>query len=81
VFWQSVELHWKGNITAVLLTGMGRDGAQSMLRLRRSGAYTIVQDQKTCAVFGMPKAAIELGAAIDILPIDSIADSILKNTN
>jgi len=81
VFWQSVEQHWKGSITAVLLTGMGRDGAQSMLRLRQSGAYTIAQDQESCAVFGMPKAAIELGAVIDILPIDSIADSILKNTN
>jgi two-component system response regulator WspF len=78
VFFDSLEKHWKGSITAVLLTGMGRDGAKSMLKLRQSGAYTIAQDQQTCAVFGMPKAALELGAAVDILPIDNIANSLLK---
>lgn len=78
VFFGSLEQHWKGSITAVLLTGMGKDGAKSMLKLRQSGAYTIAQDEQTCAVFGMPKAALELGAAVDILPIDNIANSLLK---
>jgi len=78
VFWQSLEQHWKGRITAVLLTGMGRDGAKSMLSLRQSGAYTIAQNEETCAVYGMPKAAIDLDAAIDVLPIDDVANALLK---
>lgn len=78
VFWQSLEMHWKGRITAVLLTGMGKDGAKSLLSLRKHGAYTIAQDEQSCAVYGMPKAAVEVGAAMDILPIDKIADSIQK---
>lgn len=81
VFWQSLEQHWKGKITVVLLTGMGRDGARSMLSLRQHGAYTIAQDKKTCAVYGMPKAAVDLNAAMDILPINDIAMSLLKKTN
>jgi len=81
VFWQSLEQHWKGHITVALLTGMGRDGARSMLSLRQHGAYTIAQDEQTCAVYGMPKAAIDLNAAIDILPVDDIANSLLKNTH
>lgn len=81
VFWQSLEHHWKGDIIAVLLTGMGKDGAKSMLSLRQYGAHTIVQNKQTCAVYGMPKAAVELNAAIDILPIENIADSILKITD
>ncbi len=78
VFWQSLEQNWKGAITAVLLTGMGRDGAKSMLSLRQRGAYTIAQDEETCAVYGMPKAAIELDAAMAVLPIDDIVNSLLK---
>ncbi len=81
VFWQSLGLHWKGQIIAVLLTGMGRDGAKSMLSLRQSGAYTIAQNEETCAVYGMPKAAFEVNAAIEILPVDDIANSLLENAN
>ncbi len=78
VFWQSLEQHWKGKITAVLLTGMGRDGAKSMLSLRQNGAYTIAQNEETCAVYGMPKAAVDLNAAMDVLPINDIAHSLLR---
>lgn len=81
VFWHSLEQHWKGDITAILLTGMGKDGAKSMLSLRQSGAYTIAQNKMTCAVYGMPKAAIDLDAAMDVLPIERISDSILKSAN
>lgn len=80
VFWRSLEQHWKGDITAVLLTGMGKDGAESMLSLRQHGACTIAQNEKTCAVYGMPKAANDLGAAMDILPIEDIANAFVKNT-
>jgi len=78
VFWQSLEQHWKGDLTVVLLTGMGKDGAKSMLSLRQRGAYTIAQDEETCAVYGMPKAAVDLGAARDVLSIEDIANSLLK---
>lgn len=58
---------------AVLLTGMGRDGAAELLALRNAGAYTIAQDESSCIMFGMPKAAIELGGAVAVLPLNQIA--------
>jgi two-component system chemotaxis response regulator CheB len=60
----------------VLLTGMGQDGAQGMVQLASIGARTIAQDQASCVVFGMPRAAIELGAAREVLPLDRIAGAI-----
>jgi two-component system chemotaxis response regulator CheB len=56
-----------------LLTGMGSDGAAGLLAMRRAGARTLVQDEATCAVFGMPRAAVELGAAAQVLPVTEIA--------
>jgi two-component system chemotaxis response regulator CheB len=58
---------------AVVLTGMGRDGAAGILELKRAGARTIAQDEATSVVFGMPKAAIETGAVDLVLPLDRIA--------
>jgi two-component system, chemotaxis family, protein-glutamate methylesterase/glutaminase len=63
---------------AVILTGMGSDGAQGMLRLRNQGAHTIVQDESTCVVYGMPKAAVEIGAACEQLPLDRIPQAMLR---
>ena len=60
----------------VLLTGMGQDGAQGMAQLASIGARTIAQDQATCVVFGMPRAAIDLGAAGEVLPLGRIGPSI-----
>lgn len=61
---------------AILLTGMGQDGAQGMFALASIGARTIAQDQASCVVFGMPRAAIELGAAREVLPLGAIAPAI-----
>lgn len=61
----------------VLLTGMGDDGAQGMLELYRAGALTIAQDQGSCVVFGMPRQAIELGAARMILTLEGIASHLV----
>ena len=72
VFFQSVGKFWPGPIVGVLLTGMGADGAQGLLDLRRAGWHTIAQDQATSVVYGMPKAAFKLKAAVEILPIDQI---------
>ena len=65
-------------VVGVLLTGMGRDGAEGLLALRRGGARTICQDRETCVVHGMPRVAAELGAAEVELPIERIAPAILK---
>jgi two-component system response regulator WspF len=64
---------------AVLLTGMGQDGAEGLLALRAKGWHTIAQDEASSVVFGMPKAAIQLGAAKEVLPISEIPISILRN--
>lgn len=64
-------------ISAALLTGMGRDGANGLKSLRDAGAHTIAQDQATSVVFGMPRAAIELNAATDVLPLGAIASALL----
>jgi two-component system, chemotaxis family, protein-glutamate methylesterase/glutaminase len=62
----------------VLLTGMGADGAEGMLRMREQGAHTIAQDEATCVVYGMPREAVELGAVQRVLPLDGIAAGILE---
>lgn len=64
------------NALGILLTGMGRDGAQGLLAMSQAGSHTIAQDQESCVVFGMPRAAIELGAASSVLPLDQIAGSV-----
>jgi len=81
VFFQSVVQHWRGPVVGVLLTGMGADGAQGLLALRRAGFHTIAQDQSTSVVYGMPKAAAALDAAVEILPIDQIAAAIVRAVN
>lgn len=63
----------------VLLTGMGRDGADGLLAMRRAGAHTVAQDEATCVVYGMPRAAAQIGAAGQVLPIDRIADAVLAS--
>jgi two-component system response regulator WspF len=72
VFFRCVALHFSGDATGVLLTGMGRDGAAGLLSMRQAGKHTIAQDQASSAVYGMPRAAAELGAAERILPLDQI---------
>lgn len=78
VFFKSVAQHWNRKGTAVLLTGMGRDGAQGLSLLRDKGWHTIAQNQATCVVYGMPKAAVELGAAVEILSVEAIASTLIE---
>jgi chemotaxis response regulator CheB len=73
VFFASVAALWPGEPVGVLLTGMGRDGAKGLKTLRDLGHYTIAQDETTSTVYGMPRAAASLGAAVDILPLERIA--------
>ncbi|GBD47976.1 chemotaxis response regulator protein-glutamate methylesterase [Methylopila sp. Yamaguchi] len=73
VFFESAATKWQGQVFGVLLTGMGRDGARGLKSLRDKNHLTIAQDQATSAVYGMPKAAVALGAAVEILPLGAIA--------
>lgn len=72
----SAARHSGSAAVGVLLTGMGDDGARGLLALREAGAETIAQDEETCAVFGMPRVAIQLGAARHVLPLDAIAGAV-----
>ncbi len=68
------------NAVGVILTGMGRDGASGLLKMRSAGARTIGQNEKTCVVYGMPRVAFELGAVEHQLPLGSIGEEVLKLT-
>jgi two-component system response regulator WspF len=77
VFFESVSRLWRGDAVGVLLTGMGTDGALGLKALRDRGHHTIAQDRATSAVYGMPKAAATLNAAVDILPMERIASRLV----
>jgi two-component system, chemotaxis family, response regulator WspF len=77
VFFQSVDRAWRGDVIAVLLTGMGRDGVAGLCCLHNRGHHTIAQDRATSAVYGMPRAAAEARAATEILPLKEIGPRIL----
>jgi two-component system chemotaxis response regulator CheB len=68
------------NAVGAILTGMGDDGARGLVAMRRAGAPTVAQDEATCVVFGMPKEAIALGAAAQVLPLTQIAQHLLRAT-
>jgi two-component system, chemotaxis family, response regulator WspF len=78
LFFNSAAEHWSPPGIAVLLTGMGRDGAKGLLKLRHRGWHTIAQDEPTSVVYGMPKAARELNAANEILPIEEVAPALTQ---
>ncbi|WP_153916668.1 protein-glutamate methylesterase/protein-glutamine glutaminase [Shewanella sp. TC10] len=66
------------NTVAVLMTGMGKDGAAGMLALRGQGSHTLAQNEETCVVFGMPREAINLGAVVNVLPLSDLASEVLS---
>lgn len=71
-----------GNLAiGVLLTGMGKDGARGMKNIKNAGGYTIAQDKETAIVYGMPKAAVDMDAVDEILPLDEISQRITKITS
>lgn len=79
VLFQSLARHWQRPSVGVLLTGIGRDGAHGLLELRRTGWHTIAQDERTSVVYGMPQAASQLGAAVEILPVGEIAAAVAQH--
>jgi len=78
ILFNSVAENIGRNCIGALLTGMGKDGAEGLLNIKNNGGYTIAQDEATSIVFGMPKEAIDLGAADTVMPIDKIAGMIAQ---
>jgi len=78
VFFESVARYWTGDAVGVLLTGMGRDGAEGLKQMRQRGFLTIAQDQQSSAVYGMPKAAAAIDAAVEIRPLERIAGRLME---
>jgi len=76
VLFESVAENFSGVVVAVMLTGMGRDGARGMLALRRGGAHTIGQSEDSCVVYGMPRVAKEVGGVTEELSLSKIASAI-----
>ena len=78
ILFKSTAKYAGANAIGVILTGMGADGAEGLLDMKRAGASTIAQDENSCVVFGMPKEAIKLGAADKVLPLGQIAAEMLR---
>ncbi len=76
VLMHSVAAHWPGPAVGVILTGMGADGAEGLLAMRSAGHHTIAQDRASSAIYGMPRAAFERGAATEVLPLEAIASAL-----
>jgi len=79
VLFQSVATYAGANSVGVILTGMGQDGATGLLEMRKAGAFTVAQDEASCVVFGMPKEAIQVGAVIQVAPLENISQILIEN--
>lgn len=77
---QSVGQRFGPLAIGVLLTGMGNDGAQGLLEIRKSGGFTIAESEESAVVFGMPRSAVQMGAACAVLPLDRIGRKVLEQT-
>lgn len=78
VLFRSVAKYAGKNAIGVIMTGMGKDGADGLLKMKDAGAHTIAQDEKTCVVYGMPKEAVNRGGVDEVLPLDRIAGTALE---
>jgi two-component system, chemotaxis family, protein-glutamate methylesterase/glutaminase len=77
VLFESVAIVAGANATAMILTGMGKDGARGMLAMREAGAWTIGQDEASCVVYGMPREAAAIGAVSEVAPLKDISGRLL----
>ncbi|WP_340615146.1 protein-glutamate methylesterase/protein-glutamine glutaminase [Xenorhabdus thailandensis] len=77
VLFRSVAKYAGRNAVGVILTGMGNDGAAGLLEMKQAGAYTLAQSEKSCVVFGMPRAAIQLGAVDEVMDLQKISKTML----
>jgi len=81
VLFRSTARYAGRNAVGVIMTGMGDDGARGMREMKEAGAYTFAQNEDTCVVFGMPQEAIKRGAVDSVLPLEAIADAVLRRCN
>lgn len=79
IMFLSVADEFGGNVLGVVLTGMGRDGADGAVALREKGARIIAESRETCVVYGMPRAVVEAGGADEVLPLSEIPDALLRS--
>lgn len=79
VLFDSAAIHGGKNVTGVILTGMGKDGARGMLRMREAGAYNLAQDEQSCIVFGMPKEAIAAGGVHEVVPLHQMSQRVMAH--
>ncbi len=78
VLFRSAARYAGKNAVGVIMTGMGDDGAKGLLEMKQAGAHTIAQNEESCVVFGMPKKAIDIGAADRVVPLDGIPAAVLR---
>ena len=78
VLFNSVSQFAGQNAVGIILTGMGKDGAEGLLKMKQAGAFTIAQDENSCVVFGMPKEAIKCGGVDEVVPLNNISEHIFK---
>jgi two-component system, chemotaxis family, protein-glutamate methylesterase/glutaminase len=81
VLFRSAARYSGPNTVGVIMTGMGDDGARGMKEMKDAGAYNIAQDEKSCVVFGMPNEAIKRGGVHNVLPLQKIAEELIRRTN
>ena len=81
VLFRSAAQNAGKNVLGVILTGMGRDGAQGMLEMQQAGAYTFAQDEASCVVFGMPREAIATGGVSEIAPLSEMTRRVMARLN
>ncbi|MBU1194978.1 MAG: chemotaxis response regulator protein-glutamate methylesterase [Proteobacteria bacterium] len=75
---RSIAQHYVGRSTGVIMTGMGSDGSKGLVQMKNNGSFIIAQNEETCTVYGMPKEPVESGIADIVVPLESIADEIIK---
>jgi two-component system chemotaxis response regulator CheB len=78
VLFSSVAKYAGPNAVGIILTGMGRDGANGLLEMKNAGAFTIAQDENSCIVYGMPKEAVALGAAMRVVALEDIPQNLME---
>ncbi|MWL90609.1 chemotaxis response regulator protein-glutamate methylesterase [Cupriavidus sp. SW-Y-13] len=79
VLFDSAAIHGGKNVTGVILTGMGKDGARGMLRMKEAGSYNLAQDEQSCIVFGMPKEAIATGGVHEVVPLHQMSQRVMAH--